>query len=1018
MTRLLAPALAGLATVALAAASASGQTPATPGPQGGSPPGLEQAVAVQERHTDRLLDTPGIVGTGVGLNQAGRPVIRVYMEHPGVADVPGSLEGVSVERVTTGTIGVRAPTDRFPRPVPIGVSSGHLDTATGTLGARVSDGTNVYALSNNHVYAAINAASVGDGIIQPGNVDGGRDPADRIGTLHAFEPIKFETGTTNTIDAAIALTSTANVGVATPSDGYGTPSSVTTAAFVGQEVQKYGRTTGLQLGTVAEINVTVDVCYIWFIVCFEDARFVGQVSITPDGFSAGGDSGSLIVTQGGNQPVALLFAGGEGRTIGNPIDLVLQRFGVTIDGTPLDDGPPAAPSSLSALAGDGAVSLSWSAPSFDGGSPITSYRIYRGESPGGETFLTSLGTVTSFQDSGLTNGTTYYYRVSAENALGEGPLSTEASATPQAAVTPSEPLPTLDDFNRANETLSDSGRWANGVIGSVETGLGVTSNQLACSKSTTCTAWRSDTQYGPDVEVWTQIATLPGENNQIRLKARLREVGGSGYDGYMLRTNQLAGADEVYLERVDDGSTFVRLLTVARELALGDRLLLRVQGSTLEAWHHDGSAWSRLGVVTDGTYPAAGYVGIGLRGTSGRLDDFGARTMGSALPLQIETASLPGGTVGEGYSQSVTASGGEGSYSWSVASGSLPEGLALSSGTPSATISGTPGAAGDYAFTLQVSDGTQTTTQALSIAVLAAPPPTVVPTEPLLTLDDFDRADETLSDSGRWTNGVIGSAETGLQVSSNQLACSKSTTCTAWRSDTQLGPDTEVWARIPALPGDGNAVLLYARLQAPGSASVDGYRLRTDQLPGTDEIHLERVDGGAVSRLLTVAQEIEAADTLLLRVQGSTLEAWRHDGTSWSRVGAVTDSTHSGPGYSGVGIQGATGRLDDFGARAPGAVAVESVTYATEGGRTNSNHLVVGVRIVLGTTPVANASVTISLFRNGTLYATRTATTGADGRASFKITNYPAGCYTTLVAQVTLGGQTAMPPTPTNSHCK
>lgn len=292
-----------------------------------------------ERHAKDLLDSVGIVGTGVGLDATGRPVIRIYVESGAAAGLPAALEGFSVQRITTGIITARAPTDRFPRPVPIGVSTGHPAITAGTLGARVTNGTNVYALSNNHVYANVNNASIGDPVLQPGTLDGGTDPADRIGTLADFQTITFD-GSQNTIDAAIALSSTANVGTATPADGYGTPSPTTTTAFVGQAVQKYGRTTALTTGTVSEVDVTVDVCYVFFIICWQEARFVDQISVTPGTFSAGGDSGLLIVTQGGNQPVALLFAGGEGRTIGNPIDLVLSRFNVTIDGSTQPRRPP------------------------------------------------------------------------------------------------------------------------------------------------------------------------------------------------------------------------------------------------------------------------------------------------------------------------------------------------------------------------------------------------------------------------------------------------------------------------------------------------------------------------------------------------------------------------------------------------------------------------------------------------------------------------------------------------------
>jgi hypothetical protein len=98
---------------------------------------------------------------------------------------------------------------------------------------------------------------------------------------------------------------------------------------------------------------------------------------------------------------------------------------------------PGAPS-LSASAGNAVVNLTWTAPS-DGGSAITSYKVYRGTVSGGETLLTTLGNVTSYSDTAVTNGTTYYYRVSAVNAVGEGAQSNEVSATPQNVAAPSAP---------------------------------------------------------------------------------------------------------------------------------------------------------------------------------------------------------------------------------------------------------------------------------------------------------------------------------------------------------------------------------------------------------------------------------------------------------------------------------------------------------------------------------------------------------------------------------------------------
>lgn len=113
---------------------------------------------------------------------------------------------------------------------------------------------------------------------------------------------------------------------------------------------------------------------------------------------------------------------------------------VTITASPIAGTAPAAPTGLTATAGNAQAALSWTAPASNGGVAITSYRVYRGTSPGSETLLTSggcsnLGTGLSCTDTGLTNGQTYYYKVSAVNSIGEGPQSSEASAQPVGSCT-------------------------------------------------------------------------------------------------------------------------------------------------------------------------------------------------------------------------------------------------------------------------------------------------------------------------------------------------------------------------------------------------------------------------------------------------------------------------------------------------------------------------------------------------------------------------------------------------------
>ncbi|MBI1924993.1 hypothetical protein HYR99_12190 [Candidatus Poribacteria bacterium] len=303
---------------------------------------IRAVMAIQDRHTARLMANPDVVGTATGLTEDGKPAILVFAAKNLPAEaLPNNIEGVPVEVKVTGELfalgkpgGDRIdPTKRFPRPVPIGVSTGNEgECSAGTIGCRVKDAGNVYALSNNHVYALENKAPTGSNVLQPGLYDTGCafDPNNVIGTLSAFEPIVFSTSANNTIDAAISASSTANLGNATPSNGYGMPKSATFTAALGQAVQKYGRTSSLTQGQVTGINATVNVGY-----SSGTARFVDQIIVQArKPFIKAGDSGSLLVTDPDRNPVGLLFAGTQdGKlAVANRIDLVLTKFNVTVDG--------------------------------------------------------------------------------------------------------------------------------------------------------------------------------------------------------------------------------------------------------------------------------------------------------------------------------------------------------------------------------------------------------------------------------------------------------------------------------------------------------------------------------------------------------------------------------------------------------------------------------------------------------------------------------------------------------------
>ncbi|HUR39254.1 MAG TPA: hypothetical protein VM222_07160 [Planctomycetota bacterium] len=323
-------------------------------------PHMAAAIAVQERYTKELMANPAVVGTSVGLNDDGQVAVLVLTKTDSTG-LPANLDQIPVVVWKTGEVFARNRPDqdgattldrareqgkssgarpasvplqqtRFDHPVPIGVSTSLPSTYTapyitaGTLGCRVTDGSFVYALSNNHVFANESLAPKGAILLQPGTLDKGVN-GDFYGNLDRWSTIVFSSTANNVVDAAVAVSDTGSLGNSTPAGGYGTPSSSVVAPAATMAVTKYGRTTGQTSASISGINSTILVSY-----DRGNAQFIHQVMISSRTFSDGGDSGSLIVTSVNQNPVGLLFAGGRTATFANPIQDVLNTFGVTIDG--------------------------------------------------------------------------------------------------------------------------------------------------------------------------------------------------------------------------------------------------------------------------------------------------------------------------------------------------------------------------------------------------------------------------------------------------------------------------------------------------------------------------------------------------------------------------------------------------------------------------------------------------------------------------------------------------------------
>lgn len=228
------------------------------------------------------------------------------------------------------------------RPAQGGYSVGHFKTTAGTMATCVYDilpggsppahGTGIpsryYILSNNHVLANSNNASLGDPILQPGPLDGGADPADRIARLSRFIPITLEPPVprarhNNLVDAAVAAGEFHDLDREIYWIGHVRGWRQKANVKVGTMVQKTGRTTNYTTGRITTINATVDVNFSGGGV----ARFKDQIVTT--NMSAGGDSGSLVTTLD-DVAVGLLFAGSSMATILNQIENVRSLLKVEV----------------------------------------------------------------------------------------------------------------------------------------------------------------------------------------------------------------------------------------------------------------------------------------------------------------------------------------------------------------------------------------------------------------------------------------------------------------------------------------------------------------------------------------------------------------------------------------------------------------------------------------------------------------------------------------------------------------
>lgn len=293
---------------------------------------------------ERLESLPHVVGTAVGKKRVDgertdETCLVVFVDRkvpeselaedervPETVEFDGERVATDVQQVGDVTALAAEPSPEAARterrrPAPGGVSLAHPTLSAGTMGSTVletEDGTTV-VLTNAHVAAPAGEAGVGDPILQPGPEDGGEAPADAIGELYEWSEIS--TGVPNASDSALVEVDPEDVdgeilGVG-PLVGLSEPDIDTDEGYT-----KSGRTTGVTAGELRGRDARIRV-----------GGFGGGIAVFEGvdvftGMGTRGDSGSLIGTaDGGFTATNLLFAGGDGSTVGVPMGAIEAEHG-------------------------------------------------------------------------------------------------------------------------------------------------------------------------------------------------------------------------------------------------------------------------------------------------------------------------------------------------------------------------------------------------------------------------------------------------------------------------------------------------------------------------------------------------------------------------------------------------------------------------------------------------------------------------------------------------------------------